>query len=62
MMIKGVKLLEKGTTSLLGQYETEPFNSWAWKKGPSVRRLKYEIKIGLHEWVGSLDDRPQWWD
>jgi hypothetical protein len=62
MIIKEVQVLGKGTTKLFAQFETDKIDSWEWKKGPSIRRLKYEVKLGIHEWVGSSEDRPKWWN
>lgn len=61
-MVKEVQVLESGTTRLLAQFQTDPIESWDWKKGPTVRRLKYEIKLQIYEWVGSSEDKPIWWE
>ena len=60
-LIKEIKVQENGLTMLLSQYHTSPYDSYEWKKGPTIRRLRYETKLGLHEWVGLEEDRPDWW-
>lgn len=62
MMIREVQVLDRGTTMLLAQFDSDRIDSWSWKKGPSIRRLQYQIKLGLHDWTGRSEDKPKWWE
>jgi hypothetical protein len=61
-LVKEVQVKDSGHTLMLAQYSISPPDSWKWTEGPTVRRLRYEIRMGLYEWVGDKSDMPEWWE
>lgn len=61
-LVKEIQVRDNGYTMMLAQYSISPADCWKWQEGPTVRRLRYEIKLGLHEWAGTDEDKPEWWE